>query len=92
MTCTDVLTETKAPPPDVPTYVVKPTDTLSGIAINFNLKPEQLKQWNKLYSNQLIPGQVLYLENPLVPNMTGKPRRDRSVTVNERYALREYKI
>lgn len=83
MTCTDVLTETKAPPPDVPTYVVKPTDTLSGIAINFNLKPEQLKQWNKLYSNQLIPGQVLYLENPLVPNMTGKPRRDRSVTVNE---------
>lgn len=43
---------------DVVAYTVKPTDTLTGISITYNMKPEQIKQFNQLYSDQLIPGQV----------------------------------
>jgi LysM repeat protein len=47
--------------PDIISHTVKPTDTLMGIAITYNLKPQQIKQFNGLYSDQLIAGQVILL-------------------------------
>eukprot|EP01119_Soliformovum_irregulare_P012835 TRINITY_DN3352_c0_g1_i5.p1 TRINITY_DN3352_c0_g1~~TRINITY_DN3352_c0_g1_i5.p1 ORF type:complete len:564 (+),score=121.30 TRINITY_DN3352_c0_g1_i5:92-1783(+) len=40
--------------PDIVSYKVKPTDTLTGIALNFNMKPQQIKQVNNLFSDRLF--------------------------------------
>lgn len=45
-------------PNDIIQYTVKPTDTLLGIAIQFNMKPEAVRQYNGLHTNQVVPGQV----------------------------------
>jgi len=49
---------------DIVAYTVKPTDTLTGLAITYNMKPEQIRQFNQLYSEHLLPGQILYLRPP----------------------------
>ncbi len=43
---------------------MKPRDTLAGLALTFNMRPQQIKQFNGLYNDFLIPGQLLYLKNP----------------------------
>jgi len=41
------------------TYTVKPGDTLSSIARLFSTTVSALKQWNRLRSNHISPGQRL---------------------------------
>ncbi|MEN6440850.1 MAG: transglycosylase SLT domain-containing protein [Syntrophobacter sp.] len=49
----------KPRPIKVQKYTVKKGDTLSGIARNFNVSAQALKNANKLKSNELTPGQKL---------------------------------
>src|SRR5690606_63452 len=49
---------------EILSYTVTSTDTLTGIGLTFNMHPQQIKRLNKLYSDRLIPGQVLYLKVP----------------------------
>eukprot|EP01117_Protostelium_nocturnum_P019502 TRINITY_DN846_c0_g1_i2.p1 TRINITY_DN846_c0_g1~~TRINITY_DN846_c0_g1_i2.p1 ORF type:complete len:977 (+),score=278.62 TRINITY_DN846_c0_g1_i2:170-3100(+) len=51
-------------PAGILTYVVKVTDTLSGIALTHDMTREQVRQANQLFSAQLIPGTTLYLKDP----------------------------
>lgn len=43
---------------DIIVYMVKPTDTLTGIALAHNMRPEKVKKVNQLHSDTVIPGQV----------------------------------
>ncbi|MBI5558898.1 MAG: LysM peptidoglycan-binding domain-containing protein [Deltaproteobacteria bacterium] len=51
--------------PSQPTfYKVQDGDTLWKIARRFDLDPGQLKQWNKLRSNVILPGTLLKVADP----------------------------
>ncbi len=43
-------------------YTVVSGDTLAGIAVKYNVSVEQLKRWNSLASDTIIPGQVLFIK------------------------------
>lgn len=53
------VTEAKSPQ-----YTVKSGDTLYSISKKNHLSVSQLKQWNKMKSNIIKPGQHLYIVNP----------------------------
>lgn len=61
-----------------PFYIVQPGDTLSEIALRFNVTVEALKALNNLTGDVIRPGQVLYLPQPgpqlLVPMPTSSPQ------------------
>ncbi|EGG20785.1 WD-40 repeat-containing protein [Cavenderia fasciculata] len=42
-------------------YEVKPTDTLTGIALQFNMPRNVIIQTNRLLSDMVIPGQILWV-------------------------------
>ncbi|GAM17664.1 hypothetical protein SAMD00019534_008390 [Acytostelium subglobosum LB1] len=42
-------------------YHVKPTDTLTGIALQFSMPRDILMQTNRLFSDKLMPGAVLWV-------------------------------
>lgn len=46
-------------------YRVKKGDTLSSIAKHFHITVNDLKEWNNLNSNVIIPGQHLHTKNPI---------------------------
>lgn len=52
------------------TYTVKSGDTLSGIAASYGVSVKNLKDWNKLNSDLIYPG------NKLVVNKNGAPSQD----------------
>lgn len=52
------------------TYTVKSGDTLSGIAASYGVSVKNLKDWNKLNSDLIYPG------NKLVVNKSGAPSQD----------------
>ncbi|GAM18493.1 hypothetical protein SAMD00019534_016680 [Acytostelium subglobosum LB1] len=43
-------------------YQVKSTDTLAGIALQFSMQRHLLKQYNRLSSDKLIPGTILWVK------------------------------
>ncbi|RXN20313.1 oxidation resistance 1-like isoform X2 [Labeo rohita] len=45
-------------------YSVESRDTLNSIALNFDTTPNELVQLNKLFSRNVVPGQVLYVPDP----------------------------
>ncbi|PRP84730.1 hypothetical protein PROFUN_07832 [Planoprotostelium fungivorum] len=60
---TDISTnQEKQVNPGISTYIVKATDTLSGLALKHKMSTDQIKQSNQLFSNQIYPGMVLYLK------------------------------
>ena len=40
-------------------------DTLQGVALKFNMNPGQLKQLNKLFSNQVLFVATIHLRNQI---------------------------
>ncbi|KAF2068870.1 hypothetical protein CYY_009807 [Polysphondylium violaceum] len=42
-------------------YVVKPTDTLAGIALQYSMPRDVLVQANRLHSDKLMPGTILWV-------------------------------
>lgn len=53
-----VAVSSQPPLSEIKQYIVKPTDTLTGIALAHGMKPEKIKKINQLHSDVLIPGQV----------------------------------
>ncbi|XP_016313731.1 oxidation resistance protein 1-like isoform X3 [Sinocyclocheilus anshuiensis] len=45
-------------------YSVDSQDTLNSIALKFDTTPNELVQLNKLFSRNVVPGQVLYVPDP----------------------------
>uniref|UniRef100_A0A9J8BF66 Oxidation resistance protein 1 n=1 Tax=Cyprinus carpio carpio TaxID=630221 RepID=A0A9J8BF66_CYPCA len=45
-------------------YSVESRDTLNNIALKFDTTPNELVQLNKLFSRNVVPGQVLYVPDP----------------------------
>nr|XP_055067060.1 oxidation resistance protein 1a isoform X2 [Misgurnus anguillicaudatus] len=45
-------------------YSVESQDTLNTIALKFDTTPNELVQLNKLFSRNVVPGQVLYVPDP----------------------------
>ncbi|KAG5271016.1 hypothetical protein AALO_G00174900 [Alosa alosa] len=45
-------------------YSVESRDTLNSIALKFDTTPNELVQLNKLFSRNVVPGQVLYVPDP----------------------------
>ncbi|XP_052473920.1 oxidation resistance protein 1-like isoform X2 [Carassius gibelio] len=45
-------------------YSVELRDTLNSIALKFDTTPNELVQLNKLFSRNVVPGQVLYVPDP----------------------------
>ncbi|XP_016375647.1 oxidation resistance protein 1-like isoform X1 [Sinocyclocheilus rhinocerous] len=45
-------------------YSVDSRDTLNSIALKFDTTPNELVQLNKLFSRNVVPGQVLYVPDP----------------------------
>ncbi|TRY95549.1 hypothetical protein DNTS_021475 [Danionella cerebrum] len=45
-------------------YSVESRDTLNSIALKFDTTPNELVQLNKLFSRNVVPGQVLYVRDP----------------------------
>ncbi|XP_058601893.1 oxidation resistance protein 1a isoform X3 [Onychostoma macrolepis] len=45
-------------------YSVESRDTLNSIALKFDTTPNELVQLNKLFSRNVVPGQVLYVHDP----------------------------
>lgn len=48
-------------PPGTVEYTVGPQDTLSSIALKFNITPNKLVQINRLFSRSVYPGQKLFV-------------------------------
>ncbi|MEH7072630.1 LysM peptidoglycan-binding domain-containing protein [Neobacillus drentensis] len=46
-------------------YRVEKGDTLSSIAKHFNTTTDNLKEWNNLKSNLIVPGQHLHIKDPV---------------------------
>ncbi|XP_048009979.1 oxidation resistance protein 1a isoform X3 [Megalobrama amblycephala] len=45
-------------------YSVESRDTLNSISLKFDTTPNELVQLNKLFSRNVVPGQVLYVPDP----------------------------
>ncbi|XP_051575133.1 oxidation resistance protein 1a isoform X3 [Myxocyprinus asiaticus] len=45
-------------------YSVESRDTLNNIALKYDTTPNELVQLNKLFSRNVVPGQVLYVPDP----------------------------
>ncbi|KAM4040970.1 nuclear receptor coactivator 7 isoform 2-T3 [Anomaloglossus baeobatrachus] len=48
-------------PPGTIEYVASNTDTLNSIALRFNITPNKLVELNRLFTQTIVPGQVLYV-------------------------------
>eukprot|EP01132_Coremiostelium_polycephalum_P001161 gene1161-1471_t len=92
------------PPPSIPynngnqtvlfeMYVVKPTDTLTGISLQYSMPRDVLIQTNRLLSDKLIPGTILWVYKkklPLSPKIStidenstsGEPNGDNNTNGN----------
>uniref|UniRef100_UPI00358E81AE oxidation resistance protein 1-like isoform X2 n=1 Tax=Myxine glutinosa TaxID=7769 RepID=UPI00358E81AE len=46
-------------------YVVESRDTLNAVALKFDTTPNELVQLNKLFSQMIVPGQVLYVPDKI---------------------------
>ncbi|XP_037305530.2 nuclear receptor coactivator 7 isoform X1 [Pungitius pungitius] len=53
--------EKKKGPPGTVEFIVGPDDSLSSIALKFNVTPNKLVQLNKLFSRSVYPGQKLFV-------------------------------
>uniref|UniRef100_A0A8C3ALX9 Nuclear receptor coactivator 7 n=1 Tax=Cyclopterus lumpus TaxID=8103 RepID=A0A8C3ALX9_CYCLU len=51
----------KKRPPGTTEFIVGPDDSLSSIALKFNVTPNKLVQLNKLFSHSVYPGQKLFV-------------------------------
>ncbi|XP_047429974.1 nuclear receptor coactivator 7 isoform X2 [Mugil cephalus] len=51
----------KKRPPGTVEFIVGPDDSLSSIALKFNITPNNLVQLNKLFSRSVYPGQKLFV-------------------------------
>jgi LysM repeat protein len=51
-------------------HIVGPKETLYSLARQYNLTVDQIREWNKLESNELRIGQSLYISNP---SQSGNP-------------------
>jgi len=67
-------------------YTPKATDTLITVADRFGVSVEQLRTWNHLSSNRVVPGHALYVTAPirLAPGM--RTSRGRAKTTSHRAA------
>ncbi|WP_121616629.1 LysM peptidoglycan-binding domain-containing protein [Virgibacillus halodenitrificans] len=63
------------------TYTVQSGDTLSHIAIKFNVTVSQLKQWNNLSSDTIRVGQVLIVKEPSGGGDSGGGSTENTYTV-----------
>ncbi|TNN82683.1 Oxidation resistance protein 1 [Liparis tanakae] len=58
----------KKRPPGTTEFIVGPDDSLSSIALKFNVTPNKLVQLNKLFSRSVYPGQSQGSSDPSVTN------------------------
>ncbi|XP_067304161.1 LOW QUALITY PROTEIN: oxidation resistance protein 1a [Pseudorasbora parva] len=52
-------------------YSVESRDTLNSISLKFDTTPNELVQLNKLFSRNVVPGQVLYVPDPEYASSAG---------------------
>ena len=78
-------------PPDFTTYKIKPGDTISDIAIKFNVSIREIKKWNDLASNKIKAGKILKikkvkeelaLNDPPVKKITATRKNSNSKSVS----------
>ncbi len=52
---------------NVTLYKIKPNDTLSDIALKFNVSIKKIKKWNNLSSNKIVVGKLLKIKKEKSP-------------------------
>lgn len=69
----------KKKPPGTVEFIAGPDDSLSSIALKFNVTPNKLVQLNKLFSRSVYPGQKLF-----VPDLSPSDQNSSSDGVTEK--------
>lgn len=69
----------KKKPPGTVEFIAGPDDSLSSIALKFNVTPNKLVQLNKLFSRSVYPGQKLF-----VPDLSPSDQNSSSDDVTEK--------
>ncbi|XP_075453366.1 nuclear receptor coactivator 7 isoform X3 [Ascaphus truei] len=70
-------------PPGTIVYTASGTDTLNCIALKFNITPNKLVELNKLFTQTIVPGQVLYVpDGNLLPSDEKDSKANHGVLVS----------
>ena len=69
-----VIPVTPAVSARVQSYRVRRGDSLVTVADRFNVSVEQLREWNRLHANAIVPGRTLRVSEPLHLAPTGRGR------------------